>query len=72
MEWATAHSPRPRGTARDKYSSEKTQGHRLLPPTDPYHHEYVDAGSPVASCPQVEQLPCEAKGPRPRVLARAG
>ena len=46
MEWAAAHSPRPRGIARDKYSSEKTQGHRLLPPTDPYHHEYVDAGSP--------------------------
>lgn len=33
------------------------------------HRRYVDAGSPVASSPQVEQLPCEAEGSRPRFLA---
>lgn len=43
--------------------SARRSSHRL--------HRNVDAGSPVAPCPQVEQLPREAEGPRPRVLARA-
>lgn len=39
--------------------------------TASYRCCHVDAGPPVASCAQVEQLPCEAEGPWPRFLARA-